>query len=76
MTGAEIEHGRLGALWTEAGRLPLGLAVLAAGAESARLGRLFGLGLPLLPGRGIALTVPGGAGAPPMPVLLAEGRWR
>jgi len=74
VTGAEIEHGRLGALWTEAGRLPLGLAVLAAGAESARLGRLFGLGLPLLPGRGIALTVPGGAGAPPMPVLLAEGK--
>lgn len=74
VTGADIEQGGLRALRTEAGRLPVGQAVLAAGAQSARLGRLVGLRLPLLPGQGIALTVPSGAGAPPIPVLLAEGK--
>ena len=50
--GVECEGGRVSALVTSDGRLAVGQVVLAAGAWSGYLGRLFGLSLPVGPLRG------------------------
>jgi D-amino-acid dehydrogenase len=70
----EVARGRVAAVHTTRGRFEAEAVVLAAGTASKRLGRMLGLRIPLLGGKGYAVTVRGIEPAPRMPIKVWERR--
>jgi D-amino-acid dehydrogenase len=68
-----VDHvdGRVRSVATSGGRLEADEVVLAAGAGSQRLGKLFDLRVPVVPGQGYNVTVPATA-ALTRPVIIEE----
>jgi D-amino-acid dehydrogenase len=70
--GAEREGRAVRALLTTRGRVAAGQVVLAAGAWSRPLGRLLGLDLPVLGGKGYSVVVPPLDPHPTRSLMLSE----
>lgn len=70
----ETRAGRISALQTTSGRIPVDDVVLAAGVWSPRLARDLGLYLPIEGGKGYHIDVDAGPGTPGLPVYMMESR--
>jgi D-amino-acid dehydrogenase len=72
--GLETRGGRIAALRTTSGRVPVDEVVLAAGVWSPELARDLGLYLPIEGGKGYHVDVDAGPGTPQLPVYMMESR--
>ena len=70
--GLERQGRRIKSLRTTRGTMAADQYVLASGAWSAALGRKLGVRIPLLSGKGYAMTVPRFDPAPAVPLMLIE----
>jgi len=73
-TGFRIEGGRLQAVLTDAGEVPAGRAVIAAGAHSRVLARAAGDDLPLESERGYHAVIADPEAGPRTPMMPSDGK--
>ena len=74
VTGVRRAGGQVKSVQTTAGELTADAYVLAVGPDSAKLGKQFGMRLPVYPVKGYSITVPARDGAPQIPVTDIENK--